>query len=96
MDTDKFIKSNLIWIVSLLVALGGLLYSIKVQASTIDNLQTKHYETQDKIYALEKTMLRLENIECSLKEIKSDLKDIKNIIYKPVISASGEKAVAVK
>ena len=79
MDINKFVDNHLIWIVTVLVAVGGFIFTIKSQAVQLENQETR-------ISKLESITYRLDAIDKNIAEIKSDLKDIKNIIYRPAIT----------
>jgi hypothetical protein len=84
----KFLTTNLIWLITVLVALGGLLMTIKYQGESIAGLEQKTVELFKKTGELKVTdaivITKLDDIDAGVKEIKSELQGIKLILYKRI------------
>ena len=95
---DQILKwggRNIIWLIGLLVALGGLIACVENTRTTVAGQEVKiislFQKTSD--LKLQDTVLgsRLDSIDQNLKEIKGDLKDIKALLYKPVVGDKIDK-----
>jgi len=88
MDAIKrFFSQNLIWLIGILIALGGVLYTVKdhtKQIETLDSKMIEMYKSRTELKLADNTVLvKLDAMQNDLKDIKIDLREVKQILYKP-------------
>ena len=73
-----FISKNIIWLLTITLALGGILATVNSVDKVTDDNCTR-------LNKLEINAVRVNKIEGDINEIKSDIKEIKGLLYKPKI-----------
>jgi hypothetical protein len=87
MDAIKrFLNNNIIWLIGILVGIGGILFTVRNHDKEINALDCKVIElfkSRAELKVADATVsTKLDNMQEDLRDIKADIKDVKSILYK--------------
>lgn len=87
MDSIKrFLNNNVVWLIGILVGIGGILFTIRQHDKEITSIDCKIVElfkSKSELKIADATVsTKLDNMQEDLKDIKADIKDVKSILYK--------------
>jgi len=88
-DSSNLIKTNLVWLITVLVGVGIFMATVKFQSDAIAGNTMINLQQQQAINASsiknERFLVTLEQMRDDLDEIKDDIKEIKQVIYRPIV-----------
>ena len=90
----KWLTQNIIWLMGLLVILGGLLYTIKDLEKRCDAEEIKIvtlFQKTSELHTVDAVNItKLDNIGNDIKEIKNDLREVKTILVNRKVAVANE------
>jgi len=88
-DSSNLIKSNIVWLITVLVGVGVFIATVKFQSEAIASNLLINNQQQQEINSShiknERFLVTLEQMRDDLDEIKDDIKEIKQVIYRPIV-----------